>query len=213
MSMKWVRTAAVAWCLLTLGVRTVANMTSTWLSKRDALIGSVYGHGDGVLPSLTQPAEVLHWPEAPGLQGLVWDLSDPRFFQINSTVFYSPVEEGKKSKDAFMFHHGHSDCICPHSPADPAIEAFRCRPGCNSSMPSLAELGDPGYSWWDLYNVSGFFHSIGYDVFILSMPLKGINIGPGSSRTSANHDHWWFQRWEEKGDSPLRCGIFYILQL
>ena len=164
---------ATAWALLSFcPAGTEANRTATWLSKRDALIGSVYGRGNGVLPSLTEPSAVLRWPEVPGLEGLVWDLSDPRFFEINSTVFYSPIEPGKKSKDAFMFHHGHSDCICPHSPNDPPTEAFRCRPGCNSSMPSLAELSDPGYSWWDLYNVSNFFHSIGYDVFILSMPLK-----------------------------------------
>ena len=48
-------------------------------------------------------------------------------------------------------------------------------------MPSLAELSDPGYSWWDLYNVSNFYHSLGHDVFILSMPLKGINLGPGTT--------------------------------
>ena len=48
-----------------------------------------------------------------------------------------------------------------------------CKPGCNSSMPSGSEQSMAGYSWWDLYNVSTFFHSLGHDVFILSMPLKG----------------------------------------
>ena len=38
-------------------------------------------------------------------------------------------------------------------------------------------------SWWDLYNVSDFYHSLGHDVFILSMPLKGINLGPGTTET------------------------------
>ena len=47
----------------------------------------------------------------------------------------------------------------------------------------------PGYSWWDLYNVSSFFHSLGYDVFIHSMPLKGVNVGPGSNATYLNTDH------------------------
>lgn len=71
-------------------------------------------------------------------------------------------------------------------------------------MPSLAEIGDPGYSWWDLYNVSAFFHSLGHDVFILSMPLKGINLGPGSTDTRLESDHEWFRQWEEKGDAALR---------
>ena len=71
-------------------------------------------------------------------------------------------------------------------------------------MPSLAENSDPGYTWWDLYNVSNFYHSLGHDVFILSMPLKGINLGPGTTEKSLNSDHWWFLQWEEKGDSPLR---------
>ena len=31
------------------------------------------------------------------------------------------------------------------------------------------------------------------------MPLKGVNIGPGSTPTTANHDHWWFKQWEPKG--------------
>ena len=37
-------------------------------------------------------------------------------------------------------------------------------------------------NWWDLYNVSSFFHSLGYDVFIHSMPLKGVNVGPAAIR-------------------------------
>ena len=36
------------------------------------------------------------------------------------------------------------------------------------------------------------------------MPLKGINLGPGSTPTKVNSDHWWFEQWEEKGDYPLR---------
>jgi hypothetical protein len=71
-------------------------------------------------------------------------------------------------------------------------------------MPSLNELKDPGYSWWDLYNVSTFFHSLGHDVFILSMPLKGVNLGPGSNATYLNSDHEWFRQWEEQGDAALR---------
>ena len=158
-----------------------------------------------MLPTQSKPDKVLTWPSDPGLQGLVWNLTDPKFgFEITSTVFYSPVTPGKKSKSAFMFHHGHSNCVCPMAKGDPVIKGAKCRPGCNSSMPSLAENSDPGYSWWDLYNVSNFYHSLGHDVFILSMPLKGINLGPGTTDKYLATDHWWFLQWEEKGDSPLR---------
>lgn len=68
-------------------------------------------------------------------------------------------------------------------------------------------------TWWDLDNVSSFFHSLGHhacaldvlaapgvrranspEVFILSMPLVGVNFDHRSSNFS---DHWWFQ--------PLGC--------
>ena len=65
----------------------------------------------------------------------------------------------------------------------------------------------PGYSWWDLYNVSAFFHGLGHDVFIFSMPLKGINLGPGSTDKFLNTNHWWFLPWEQKGDHALRYFI------
>ena len=79
-------------------------------------------------------------------------------------------------------------------------------------MPSETELEMPGYSWYDLYNVSTFFHSLGHDVFILSMPLKGINFGlqyDASGKLTKNEtdgavDHWWFMQWEDKGDAALR---------
>lgn len=53
-------------------------------------------------------------------------------------------------------------------------------------MPTRTLLAPAG---WDLYNVSTFFHDLGYDVFILSMPLKGINLGPGSQPDKINSDH------------------------
>ena len=83
-------------------------------------------------------------------------------------------------------------------------------------MPSQAETHMPGYSWWDLYNVSTFFHALGHDVFILSMPLKGANFGLGydtagklvKNETGGGQvDHWWFLQWETKGDAALRCGM------
>eukprot|EP00935_MAST-01C_sp_MAST-1C-sp1_P000801 g801.t1 len=125
------------------------------------------------------------------------------YFPINSTVFYKPITPGKRSKSAFFFHHGHSNCVCPREPGDPPIVAAKCKPGCNSSMPSHQQPVDE-YSWWDLYNVSSFFHSLGHDVFVFSMPLKGINLGPGSTDKALNSDHWWFLQWEKKGDHPLR---------
>lgn len=193
---------AAALCGCALFAPASANKTETWLAKRAALIGDVYGNGAGVLPSKSVPDQVLTWPEAPGLQGLVWNMTT--LFPITSTVFYSPVTPGKKSKSAFMFHHGHSNCVCPTKKGDPVIEEAKCRPGCKSSMPSLAEVGDKGYSWWDLYNVSNYYHSLGHDVFILSMPLKGINLGPGTTDKVLNSAHWWFLQWELKGDHPLR---------
>eukprot|EP01050_Picozoa_sp_SAG11_P042969 SAG11_NODE_20081_length_453_cov_0.870056_1_plen_51_part_00 len=35
------------------------------------------------------------------------------------------------------------------------------------------------------------------------MPLKGINLGPGTTKTKLNSDHWWFLQWEQKGDAAL----------
>jgi hypothetical protein len=182
-----------------------ANSTDSWLAKRAALIDSVYGYGPGILSNKSTPDHIETYPGDPGLQGLVWNLSTR--FEITSTVFYSPIIPGRKSKTAFMFHHGHSDCVCPHKQGDPAIDAAKCRPGCTSSMPSGSEKKMKGYSWWDLYNVSTFFHEQGHDVFILSMPLKGVNLGPGSTETKANSDHWWFLQWEEKGDHPLATSL------
>ena len=125
-----------------------ANTTATWLTKRDQFIGSVYGNGDGVLPTQSKPDWTLEYPSQqsayPGLQGLVWDLKG-KYFPINATTFYSPITPGKKSKSAFLFHHGHSNCFCPAENGDAPIVAAQCRPGCNSSMPTVrcqAILGD-----------------------------------------------------------------------
>ena len=91
---------------------------------------------------------------------------------------------------AFFFHHGHTNCICDMPSAVPALGAAKCRPGCRSLMPTLSERYDPGFSWWDLYNVSAFLHALGHDVFMMSMPLKGVNLGPGSNATHLESDHW-----------------------
>jgi hypothetical protein len=60
--------------------------------------------------------------------------------------------------------------------------------------------------------VSSFFHSLGHDVFVLSMPLKGINYGLSydetgkliKNETDGAVDHWWFLQWETQGDAALR---------
>ena len=173
---------------MTTGRSCRGNSTASWLAKRDALINEIFGRGPGVLSNKSIPDEVLKYPGYPGLQGLVWNLS--ALFPINSTVFYSPVHPGRRSQSAFFFHHGHSNCVCPHARSDPVLVAFKCRPGCNSSMPTEAETEMPGYSWWDLYNVSEWVHGLGYDLFIFSMPLKGVNLGPGSTHTFLNSGHW-----------------------
>lgn len=191
----------LCWSALCFKVGSAVNSTEYWLGRREALIDSVLGYGAGVLSNRSEPDEIVTWPEEPGLQGLVWNMTT--LFPITSTVFFSPVKVGQRSKDAFFFHHGHSDCVCPSGSQSP-VEKWKCRPGCNSSMPSRSEIGLPGYSWWDLYNISDFFHGMGYDVFIFSMPLKGINMGPGTNSTFYHNDHWWFLQWEQQGDHALR---------
>ena len=52
--------------------------------------------------------------------------------------------------------------------------------------------------------MSTYFHDLNYDVFIFSMPLKGVNLGPGSTDDKINDNHWWFFQWEQKGDRPIR---------
>jgi hypothetical protein len=120
-----------------------SNSTASWLAKRAALIHDVFGLGVGVLPNRSVPDHVLTWDEDPGLQGLVWNMTT--LFNISSTVFYSPVQPGKRSRSAFFFHHGHSNCVCPAAAHEPPIVAAKCRPGCKSSMPSGHEVGLPGY--------------------------------------------------------------------
>jgi hypothetical protein len=128
-----------------------ANRTSTWLEKRSKLIGSVYGQGDGVLPTKSVPDDIRTYPSDPGLQGLVWNISNG-LFPITSTVFFSPAsgDPANRSTSAFLFHHGHSDCVCDPPPgANTSRKQMvwsACKPGCNSSMPSNAELDMPGYS-------------------------------------------------------------------
>ena len=137
------------------------------------------------MPTRSVPDQVLSYKESPGIRGLVWNMST--FFEITSTVFYAPRSGHPevRAKTAFLFHHGHTNCehcpgdagAVPNEPIEAGSGTSKCTPGCRSPF----AYG----TWWDLYNVSSFFHSLGYDAYILSMPLKGVNVGPGSNATCA----------------------------
>ena len=151
------------------------NTTEAWLRQRRRAIGAVFGEAaGGVLPRRDSP-DGFEMGVAPGVDAIRWDLpvGAEGESNISSTVFWAKIGCGGKggdngqSKDAFLFHHGHGDCTCPDGP-EPA-DSFRCRPGCESPHPEG--------SWWDLYNVTSFLHALGHDAFLVSMPLKGVNIG------------------------------------
>ena len=56
--------------------------------------------------------------------------------------------------------------------------------------------------------MSTFVHdTLKMDLFVFSMPLKGVNLGPGCTDDHLETDHWWFLPWELKGDRPLRYFI------
>lgn len=156
-----------------------SNSTAAWLEHRAKLVDSVLGYGVGKLPTRSTPDWIVENVAPGGVSSLIWNLSNGRF-DINATVFYAPRsgDPKKPASQAFHFHHGHTNCVdCPGNSG-----SEKCVPGCKSPF-SYA-------NWWDLYNVSSFFHSLGYDVFIHSMPLKGVNVGPGSNATYLNTDHW-----------------------
>ena len=152
-----------------------SNTTEAWLRMRRRAVGAVFGEAaGGALPRRDSP-DGFEMGVAPGVDAIRWDLpvGAEGESNISSTVFWAKIGCGGKggengqSKDAFLFHHGHGDCTCPGGP-EPA-DSFRCRPGCESPHPEG--------SWWDLYNVTSFLHALGTDAFLLSMPLKGVNIG------------------------------------
>ena len=169
-----------------------SNSTAAWLEHRAKLVDSVLGYGVGKLPTRSTPDWIVENVAPGGVSSLIWNLSNGRF-DINATVFYAPRsgDPKKPASQAFHFHHGHTNCVdCPGNSG-----SEKCVPGCKSPFAYA--------NWWDLYNVSSFFHSLGYDVFIHSMPLKGVNVGPGSNASYLNTDHWWFLQWEEQGDHAM----------
>ena len=160
-----------------------SNSTAAWLEHRAKLVDSVLGYGVGKLPTRSTPDWIVENVAPGGVSSLIWNLSNGRF-DINATVFYAPRsgDPKKPASQAFHFHHGHTNCVdCPGNSG-----SEKCVPGCKSPFAYA--------NWWDLYNVSSFFHSLGYDVFIHSMPLKGVNVGPGSNATYLNTDHCTPQR-------------------
>jgi hypothetical protein len=190
-----------------------AHNATFWHTKRQLLISGMFGSRK--LPTRSVPD---HITELGGVTVVQWNLST--LFPITSSVFYVPADKSKRSETAFLMHHGHTNCICPMGPrtaciadnpplSPPAAQTMsvlmpngsscfaRCAPGCSSTIGLGGTSG--GGSWFDLYNTSSFLNSLGYDVFLLSMPLKGINVLDG---VPSNHD--WFRQWEEKGDYPLR---------
>lgn len=166
-------------------------MSSTYrslLETRGHLRNKVFGYGFDVMPTKSMPDELKEI--LPGVYQIVWDLSTQ--FSIKSTVHYIPVSGSidTPAESAVLFHHGHSDCDC--RPIG-GRQYDKCAPGCLSDMPA----GD-GITWYDLYNVSSFYHSLNQDVFLLSMPAYGVNmLGSNAIR------HNWFSQWSY----PLR---YYI---
>ena len=165
-----------------------------WLRRRADMIDTVFGLGPGVLPERRLP-DLIDRNVVPGVDRLVWNLTAS--YHITSTVFYAPIRPGQSSKKALLFHHGHTDCICRKPPVR------LCRPGCKSKMPQGSQTQGPGYTWWDLYNVTRFFHSLGRDLFIISMPHFGVNFIDVPGKSAAER-HGWFQNLELKGERPLR---------
>ena len=84
---------------------------------------------------------------------------------------------GPQAPRAFLLHHGHSKLG--------------------------AEANTPGATWYDYYNMSTFLaETADADVFIVSMPLYGLNAVPGVPES-----HGWFRQFEaDPGHSPGENG-------
>lgn len=175
---------------------------------REDLINAVFGHR--TLPSRSQPDQQQKIQE--DLYELTWvktskDIS--RSFDLKSKVFHVP--RGQGSRSAVLWHQGHHDCICPMFPAQPSppgskippgFQQGACAPGCMGYKHIKDHKLRRHATWWDLDNVTSFFRSLGHHVFILSMPLVGVNFDP--QRSSNWTDHWWFQQQEALGDFTIR---------
>ena len=116
----------MAWLLLALSPAGAqqANSTASWMTKRTGMITAALGT-DGTLPQRSTPDHIVEGV-APGVNKIVWDLTDKRFFEITSSVFYAPKSGDpiKRAKHAFLFHHGRT-CnrleLPPRRPSTAAI--------------------------------------------------------------------------------------------
>jgi hypothetical protein len=141
-----------------------ANCEEHELDKRAKLIGSVYGKGDGVLPTQSVPTETLTYPSDPGIQALVWNISNG-LFPITSTVFYSPVSGWSSplttplrlSLPSFVRRSEKSVQVCLSLPPRP--QRLRLRPptrckyhpipdGVVSMPPRLQQLDAVAFRGW-----------------------------------------------------------------
>ena len=128
-----------------------------------------------------------------------------------STVFYAPRERGRRTPSAFLFHEGHTNCVCERAAGAPMLHKHWCRANAqyhSIKMPS---------AFWDLNDLVEFVHSLGFDAFFLGMPLYGANHEhkygpPASKRLFSSKDHWWFLQHEQQGDHGLRYFLEPILR-
>lgn len=182
-----------------------------WLDKRTALVRSVFGTEDSRLPLRDFPDRV-RTQVAPGVDALVWNITQQ--VAMTSTVFYAPFPGDASPRSAVLWHHGHHDCVCPTTRKQtftkirklgprPGFMQARCAPACRGWWhDDAAAKPGSGSTWWDLDNVTKLFHSLGHHVFILSMPLVGINYVRGWATNKS--DHSWFQKLEQRGQQTMR---------
>ncbi|CAE7378575.1 unnamed protein product [Symbiodinium natans] len=189
-----------------------AISAESWLEKRKKLISAIFD-GNVSLPTKSNPDQIQKLQR--GLYAIHWDLPGHGWHGLRSTVFVAPLQ---KSTSAVLWHHGHHDCVCPDPSTKkkpgskektrkygvrPGWAQGPCRKGCmGAKHTKIMASNGTGYTWWDLDNVTRFFHSLGHNVFILSMPLVGVNFSPGRSTNWT--DHWWFQTLESGGESTIR---------
>ena len=116
-----------------------SNSTAAWLAHRARLVDSVLGYGSGELPTRSKPDWIVNGVAPNGVTELIWNLSNGRF-DINATVFYAPRsgDPKKPAAQAFLFHHGHTNCICgAHVPAlHPPLPAVGLGLAARSARPS-----------------------------------------------------------------------------
>ena len=161
-----------------------------FLSKRASAVEAIWGWG-AALPTRSQPDSGPDPTNVSGVDSIQWNLGRPgqarwrdddyeyAVPQLNSTVTIVRKNGagGPRAPRAFLLHHGHSKLG--------------------------AEANTPGATWYDYYNMSTFLaETADADVFIVSMPLYGLNAVPGVPES-----HGWFRQFEaDPGHSPGENG-------